>query len=384
MRRILITGGRAPVALDLARRFAASGSVVFMADSAAFFLGRASRAVTRAYRVPPPRSEGQAFADAIGSLIKAEGIEHVVPTCEEVFYVARYADEWPEVDLFLPRLELLRQLHDKGSFPALARGLGIQVPDYWVLRSPGDLAQVPLPPEELVLKPSFSRFAVHTLIRPQVEALARLMPTPATPWVAQRFVQGREICSYSVAREGSVRAHSAYIPEWRAGQGSSTYFTPIRNELIEAFAVRFAQKFGYTGQFAFDFIESPDGQIHVLECNPRATSGVHLFGPGHELARSFFCSGDTLVRPPADARSRMLAPAMILFGLGTALKKTALRRWRSSFLEGKDAIWSAKDPLPSLNLYLGLCAFGLKAITTGGTLQAAATHDIEWDGREIP
>jgi hypothetical protein len=384
MRRILITGGRAPVALDLARRFAAAGSAVFMADSAPLFLGRASRSVTRAYRVPSPRTAGKAFAAAIGAIIQTERIEHVVPTCEEVFYLGRYADAWPGVDLFFPRFDLLRQLHDKGSFPELARGCGAQVPDYWTLRSPNDVAAVPLPPAELVFKPSFSRFAVHTLIRPGAEALKSLVPTQTTPWVAQRYVHGRELCAYSVAREGSIRAHAAYVPAWRAGQGSSTYFTPVRNDAIEAFVTRFAQTFQYTGQIAFDYIESPDSSIHVLECNPRASSGIHLFGPEDDLAFAFFATDGSAARPPIDAPPGMLAPAMVLFGLGSALKNGALHRWWSDFAWGKDALWSAKDPLPSLSLFLSLGAFGLKAIASGSTVQAAATHDIEWDGGKIP
>ena len=108
MNRVLITGGRAPVALDLARHFAAAGAEVFVADSAPCFLARASKAVRRGFRVPPPRQAPQAFAKAIGSIVRREKIELIVPTCEEVFFVARHAERKidPERN---PVLRLLRR-----------------------------------------------------------------------------------------------------------------------------------------------------------------------------------------------------------------------------------------------------------------------------------
>lgn len=33
-----------------------------------------------------------------------------------------------------------------------------------------------------------------------------------------------------------------------------------------------------SGMFGFDFIEEANGTTYVIECNPRATSGIHLFG----------------------------------------------------------------------------------------------------------
>lgn len=384
MRRILITGGRAPVALDLARRFAAAGSAVVIADSAPFSLGRYSRSATRSYRVPSPRTEGAAFASAISSIIRNEAIDQVVPTCEEIFYLSRYAEALPEVELFSPPFDLLCRLHDKGAFPELARGYGIHVPDYWILRSRKDLTTLPLPCAELVFKPSYSRFAVHTLIRPSVEKMSGLAPTPTAPWVAQRYIPGQELCSYTVAREGSIRAHSTYVPEWRAGHGSSTYFTPIQNNPIEAFVARFVQATLYTGQIAFDYIESPDGRIHVLECNPRASSGIHLFGSENDFALSFSATSGPIVRPPIESPPGMLAPAMVICGLGSALRRGALKRWCADFARGKDALWSAKDPLPYLSLFVGLGAFGLRALMSGTTIQGAATHDIEWDGEKLP
>src|SRR5882724_8638444 len=185
MKRVLVTGGRAPVALDLARNFAAAGAEVFVADSAPCFLCRSSRSATKAFRVPPPREAPRAFADAIRAIVRREQIDLIVPTCEEVFYLGRYALQLrSETDLFCADFALLRELHDKWRFTHLARDLGIDVPDTWLLRSSRDLDEVTLPPRQLVFKPVFSRFAVHTLVSPSVDAMAALAPTEERPWVA--------------------------------------------------------------------------------------------------------------------------------------------------------------------------------------------------------
>lgn len=62
MPRILITGARAPAALDLARQFAAAGHQVFVADSAPCMLAQSSSSIVRSFRLPPPRQQPAAFA----------------------------------------------------------------------------------------------------------------------------------------------------------------------------------------------------------------------------------------------------------------------------------------------------------------------------------
>ncbi|MBL9199481.1 MAG: hypothetical protein JNL39_03200 [Opitutaceae bacterium] len=384
MPRVLITGGRAPVAVDLARSFAAAGAYVVVADSAPCFLARATRAAARAVRVPPPREEPRAFARAIREIAVRERIDRIVPTCEEVFYLGRFAAELRDVaELFCADFPQLEQLHDKGRFAALARGLGIGVPETWRLTATTDLDAVPLRPEELVLKPVFSRFAVHTLVRPTAEAARAIQPTAARPWVAQRFVAGRELCSYAVARAGRLTAHALYAPAWRAGRGSGFYFEPMHRPAIEAFTARLVAQLDYTGQIAFDFIEAPDGGIHVIECNPRATSGLHLFAGSAALAAAFDPAAKAIARP-AGERAAMLGAAMATIGGWQAFRHAQPRRWLADAWRARDALWSWRDPAPAGFVFVGLAATLALAARRGITPQAASTRDIEWDGEPIP
>jgi predicted ATP-grasp superfamily ATP-dependent carboligase len=383
--RVLITGGRAPVALELARQFARGGATVFAADSAPCFLAGSSRAVRRAFRVPPPRQRPAAFAEALAAIVARERIDLIVPTCEEVFYVARFAERLSaRGGVFCAGIEQLRALHDKWRFNRFACRLGIGAPESWLLQTSADVVALPHPPDDLVVKPVFSRFAAHTLVRPSCAALDALPLSPQRPWIAQRFVAGREICTYSVARDGALTAHAAYRPAWRAGRvGSSFYFAGVAHPASEAIAARIVAEIGYTGQIAFDFIETADGRLAVLECNPRATSGVHLFGPDDGLAGAFAAASRGTVARPSAQRARMLAPAMLLLGPRQALRERRVRGYAADLTHARDAIWSRHDPLPALYLYVGLGAFVIEGLRRGVSPIVASTYDIEWDGEQI-
>jgi predicted ATP-grasp superfamily ATP-dependent carboligase len=380
-----VTGGRAPVALELARLFAAGGDTVFVADSAPHFLARSSKWIAGAFEVPSPRQSPRAFANAIAASVTRERINAIVPTCEEVFYLARFAGQLGNLtDLFCPSLDVLRSLHDKWSFSRLAGALGVEVPATWLLQSAADLARLPLSAEELVFKPVYSRFAVHTLVRPAQAAVQRLRPTSDQPWVAQRFVAGRELCTYAVARAGRLTAHAVYAPTWRAGKSSSFYFSPVDCPAIEQFTSRLVGKLGLTGQIGFDFIAAPDGTVHVLECNPRATSGVHLFDAADGLGAAFGIEPlPTGVIRPGTRRPRKVASAMLLIGLPQAWRYGRLRQWLADYRRARDVVWSADDPGPAAYQFVGLVDYLGLAYRQRISPLAASTHDLQWDGQPI-
>jgi len=110
--RVLILGGRAPVALDHARRFAAQGWTTAIADSAPCRLSAWSNAVDSVIPLPPPRTALTAFAAQLGRAISAQRIDLVLPTCEEVFYVSRIRAQLPAgCTVFAAPFEQVRELH---------------------------------------------------------------------------------------------------------------------------------------------------------------------------------------------------------------------------------------------------------------------------------
>ncbi|RYG28509.1 MAG: ATP-grasp domain-containing protein, partial [Burkholderiales bacterium] len=112
--RVLITGARAPAALDIARSFAAAGFEVHMADCVPSRMAKWSRAVKAVHRYPSPRGDRVGFCDAILKLMEQLNPRLVVPTCEEVFHLAMM--NYAPAQLLAPDWTVLRRLHSKAMF----------------------------------------------------------------------------------------------------------------------------------------------------------------------------------------------------------------------------------------------------------------------------
>lgn len=375
---VVLTGGRAPVALDLARHLARAGHRVVAAESLAFPLTRFSRAVARSVRVPPPRQQPAAFLDAIERLVDEEQAALVVPTCEETFAVSRLLARG--VPVFTSPPDVLARLHDKGCFAERATALGLPVPETHRVESRDAL--LPFATADWVLKPAFSRFGVGALVPPhRPRDLARVRPTPERPFVAQRFVRGRQVCTYSVAHSGRIVAHAAYRTPFLAG-GAGVWFQAVEQPAARAWAERLVAAERFTGQVAFDFIESADGSVVAIECNPRATSGLHLFRDVPGVAEAFLDPSAGSGQAPAAAlvepsgADALLALPMLAAGAAHGFGPA----WRRALRSGRDVLFERRDPLPSVGQALTTATFLGRALRHRLPVLAATTHDIEWNG----
>jgi predicted ATP-grasp superfamily ATP-dependent carboligase len=377
---ILLTGGRAPVALELARVFHAAGHSVFMAESVRFPLAGPSRAIRRNTLVPAPNGDPAGFVKALLEIVRREGITLLVPTCEELFYVARgHAALLAECRVLAEPLERLRPLHNKWLFSQRARGYGLRVPATRLLTSAAGVQDALAEGGAMVLKPVYSRFAARTIIRPTAREAARIIPSAAEPWVAQEFVHGRQICTYSLARGGRVLAHTAYPAELTAGPGTALVFRHIEHPAALAWVREFVAREQFSGQIAFDFIETEAGELYALECNPRATSGVHLLASNSRFAAAFFDEPPELVTP-CDGRPAMLAAGMVLAALPAVRSWAGLKAWAAAFAGARDVVWRWDDPAPALLQGLGLANFLWWAARRRISPVRASTLDIEWNG----
>ena len=379
MTTIVVTGARAPVALHLARLFHASGHRVVLADTLHRPMARATRCKAVYERLPPPSGGLDAYAAAWRGLLARWAPDLVVPTCEEVFHLAAVRDiAGVAIPLFAPPLDLLTSVHDKYAFTRLAVGLGADPPQTTGLTTSADVAALR---GDLVLKPVWSRFGSRTLIKPKPRQLARLRPTPADPWVAQTYLPGADICACAVAVEGDVKALQAYRPLWRAGLGAGIAFAPVADASVDAFVAGFCARLRWTGQIAFDFRRDAGGRLHVIECNPRPTSGMHFFGAGDGLAEAIVGTG----RAKASGTRAMTLPlAMATYGLAQALARGELREWWRDVRAMDDiAAWPGDGRLLGAQMQ-ALAEVTWIALRRRKGLRAAATDDIEWNGDGFP
>lgn len=377
MTTVLITGARAPVAVHLARLFHAAGHRAVLADTQSSPIGRHARLAAAYLRLPPPRRDLGTFAAALAKAAAAQGVDLIIPTCEEVFYLAAARDlAGLAVPVLAPPLPLLTRAHHKGTFAQLATGHGADPPATVTVESATSLHELGSLGGK-VLKPAWSRFASRVLVRPSTAEVAHLGPTPADPWVVQDYLPGEELCAYGLARHGELLAFAAYRPLYRAGLGAGIAFEPVAEPVAHHFAAGFARSTGWSGQLSFDFRRDAAGALHVIECNPRATSGLHFFGLADGLAEAMLTG-----RPaaPSQLRTMTLPLAMLAYGLPTALRSGEAGRWWRDFRRFGDILACPGDSRLGLAQVLALGEIAVLAARTGQTLQQAATADIEWNG----
>ncbi len=374
--RILITGARAPAALELARILASAGAAVWTADSLRWPLGRYSALTRGHFRVPSPRFESAAFGEAVRTIAAREELTLILPTCEEVFHLAEVRPAL--TGGFWDGATRLLELHDKGRFAELVASLGLRGPETRRIRGPADLAI----PGEWVLKPAFSRFGVEALLPPySARSLARVAAEvhSGRAWIAQRFLAGRAFCTYSVAWRGRLNAHACYPVAARAG-GASITWQAIEHPAIRTWVETFLRATEFHGQIAFDFIENAVGVPEAIECNPRATSGAHLWAGRSDLADAFLGPLDEALVPSAGARAATKIP-LLLQGWRGVRECGGLAAWRGWMRGAKDAISRPDDPRPALAQGAALAELAAIALRHGLSLPAASTHDLAWNDR---
>jgi len=382
--RVLITGARAAAALDLARDFRAAGWDVHLADCARARISRWS-GVGRVHRYPSPVNQPDAFRRRVVELANQLEPRLIVPTCEEAFHLAA-----PSLRnhlagrLFQPPLESLRTLHDKYTFARLGEALGLPTPETRLLARSADLAAYAGDSEAWVFKPRFSRFGESACVGPPADRLGKLAITPNRPWIAQRRIRGVETSFYAVAREGRLTAFASYRSDWRLKGGASMAFIALgarQDAALRDLAGRIVARLSITGQIACDAIFDHGGQAWLIECNPRATSGVHFLSGEGALARAI--SGGSATSASLPATRIHLLPVMLSFGLLHAVRRGRIGEWFAAVRAGHDAIGRPGDRGPAIGALIDGCGYALSGLLRGMSTSAMTTADIEWNGEVL-
>jgi hypothetical protein len=188
--------------------------------------------------------------------------------------------------------------------------------------------------------------------------------------VQQQFIHGKPLCNYAVIQNGKVISHVVYTPKYLVNHAASTYFEYTESKKCNLFIEQFAKDTKYNGQVAFDFID--DGtDLYVLECNPRATSGLHLISNSIEYNEGVFVSNQS---QPHES-CRVSASIYVMFGLQYLLSgrlKELRKDYKKAFNVARDIPIYAQ--LLTFLEMIGRMLYYRVPFTT------ASTFDIEYDG----
>lgn len=115
---------------------------------------------------------------------------------------------------------------------------------------------------------------LHEAIAPKARAIS-----------LQKFIAGHPAASAFAAKDGEVVASIGYDVLVAQGTiGPPNVIRRVDCPQIQEAARKVAKRFGLSGMHGLDFIRDANGDVHLIEINPRATQGGTLaFGAGRDL-----------------------------------------------------------------------------------------------------
>jgi hypothetical protein len=355
-RTVLLSGGKMTKALHLARCFHRAGHRVILVESRRYRLTghRFSRAVDRFHTVPEPGAPG--YAEALCEIVRRERVDVFVPVCSPAAshhdaVAARHLA--PLCEVLHNDVEAVDMLDDKYRFAARAAELGLRVPDTHRIESARAVEQFDFSHHNgKYLIKSIAYDPVNRLDLTQLPlattvdtaAFARSKPiSTGNPWIMQEFLSGTEFCTHGTVRDGHLQVYCCC----RSSPFQVNY-EMVDHPEIEAWVRRFVAADRLTGQVSFDFIQTPDGAVRAIECNPRTHSAITLFYNHPDLASSYLDDDVPVITPLPSSRPtywlyhemwRMLSDP-----------RQSLARLRI-ILRGKEAIFDWSDPVPFLMVH---------------------------------
>lgn len=343
MPTVLLTLGRLPKALDLARGFAAIGWRVVVAEPFARHLCGSSRSVAKSIRVPAPADGKAAYLHALAAVVRAEGVDLVLPVSEETLHVAHLPPLLPPgVRVLTMPPELLLRLHHKGGFCEFAASHGLDVPESAPLGDPRAAALAAS--GRVVVKPVHGCSGRGVLRLPEGTALPQA--DPAVPAIVQRFVQGAEFSTCTLAHRGRVLGTTVYRGTLMSGS-VAVAFERVAHAAIEDWVRRFTAAAGWCGFLAFDLIVDAEGRPWGLECNPRTTSGLHFFEPADLACAILDPDGTPPLRHRPETRLQQFWSCLTETQL-SLFRRGAVRAHAWTLFTTRDVCWQARDPWPLL------------------------------------
>ncbi len=373
-RTALLTLGRLPKALDVAEALSTAGWRVIIAEPANWHLARVSRHVAKSVKVTAPNDNQSAYISDLLNVIKTENISLVVPVSEEALHATLIEEHLPEnVTLYSMPQAKLRELHDKERFIKLAESFGLSVPQTHLLgtKEATEFAEH----NDFIMKPICTCSGQGLEIHNAGDQLPDATTLP--PTIVQEQMKGALKSTFSMCHEGRVIGTVVYRSAILSGTVGVAFERLENEQKIENWISEFVEKANHSGFISFDMMEDENETPHAIECNPRATSGIHF------VARESITSAIT---SPQMTDSLSMRPQKLMQQFYPCLTETqgSLFR-RDHFLEKVGIMWRAKevnfswrDPLPLWLMPFTSWQIMKRAFLQGESFGEASTHDIAW------
>ncbi len=357
---ILITGGKMTKALQLARSFHAAGHNVILIETHKYWLSghRFSNAVKKFYTVPAPETDADGYSQAILKIVQTENIDAFIPVSSPV---ASYYDSLAG-ELIAPYCQVIhfpsaitQILDDKFALCEKAHSLGLSAPKAFLITDPQQILDFDFSTDrsKYLLKSirynSVSRLDMTQLPFEGMEDYVKNLPiTQDNPWTMQEFITGQEYCTHSTVRKGKIRLHCC-----SKSSPFQVNYEHVERPEIYAWVEKFVKELNLTGQISFDFMQTEDGTVYPLECNPRTHSAITMFYNHPGLADAYLKDRENeneapiIPLPESKPTYWLYHEIWRLTEIGSF---SDLQAWLQKIVKGTDAIFQVNDPLPFLTV----------------------------------
>lgn len=370
-RTVLLTLGRLPKALELTRGLHRAGCRVIVAEPFGWHVCRMSNSVDHSVMLPAPNKNPAGYRQALLDTIEHHQVDLVIPVSEEALHCLNVQDLTSDtVHFYSPARPTVLALHDKLRFADDAIAAGFTVPPTFDVSDPR--AQALVEQHDVIVKPSHGCSGVG------VQRLARGNALPTlSGHIAQRFVDGRHISTFSLAHHGRTRATALYEGTLMSGTVAVCFKRVREHPAITRWVERFIEQRALTGFVSFDFIVDGDGTPWAIECNPRVTSGIHFLNDDDLATAILSPDSEHPVRFRERDHFQQFYPALTETYKYLLQPKVFAQKFRT-LLNARDVVWNARDPWPFVMMTPASWPILRQTIFEGKSFGDAATHDIAW------
>jgi predicted ATP-grasp superfamily ATP-dependent carboligase len=292
--RAIVTFSRGWQTLVAVRSLGRHGVDVITGDEYAMTAASFSRYSIAEFRYPDPTKEPEKFLDVLEKTVlqhkpENEEIPYVLmPIHKETYLIARHRERFePHIRVPIPEIDVIEQVHNKGTLAADAIERGLPVPKTWI---PQDMNQFEAQAPEIKL-PAFVKLResaagvgiqkVNTseeLASTFREFISHFKLKEKDYPIIQQAVPGDDYCVTTLFDRGKLVACMTYhnLRAFPPEKGASVMRETVDAPEMEKIAADILGPLGWHGVAELDFRweGTPDAQPYLIEVNPRFWGGL--------------------------------------------------------------------------------------------------------------
>ena len=247
--------------------------------------------VDASYLLPYPAAGSEALLELLLEIHTQERLDAVIPCLDaELPCFISIAAELQQRGIltYIPTRSQLKR-RNKDRLPELCQRLGIHTPETRTVTDPGFFRRCHAEGWEypLVVKGAFYDAVVCHTAEQAEAAYYKLAAQWGYPVLLQKFLEGQEInltgLGTGTSLVGAVMMRKRAVTE----KGKAWAGVSVVDEQLERLAANLVEGLGWRGPLEVEVLRSHDGQLYLIEMNPRFPAWIYLsHGVGRNLPRA--------------------------------------------------------------------------------------------------